>query len=78
MPNYVWMNPNWTDDLMDLIGSVKQAKGMVGVGRKPILNLVKKWKDSVLCGKFAPGKANTILIDGMLPLLSVHTDTEAF
>ncbi len=71
-------NPNWTDDLMDLIGSIKQAKGMVGVGRKPILNLVKKWKDSVLCGKFAPGKANTIWIDGMLPLLSVHSDTEAF
>ena len=71
-------NPNWTDDLMDLIGSIKQAKDMVGVGRKPILNLVKKWKDSVLGGKFAPGKANTIWIDAMLPLLSTHSGTDAF
>jgi hypothetical protein len=71
-------NPNWTDDLMDLIGSIKQAKDMVGVGRKPILNLVKKWKDSVLGGKFAPGKANTIWIDGMLPLLSTYSGTDAF
>ena len=71
-------NPNWTDDLVDLIGSIKQAKDMVGVGRKPILNLVKKWKDSVLGGKFAPGKANTIWIDAMLPLLSTHSGTDAF
>ncbi len=72
------VNPNWVVDLIDLIGSIKQAKGMGSVERKPILNLVKKWRDSVLCGKFASGKANTIWIDGILPLLSVHSGTDAF
>jgi hypothetical protein len=72
------VNPNWTDDMMDLVGSIMQAKGMVGVERKTITNLVKKWKDAVLCGKFAPGKANTIWIDGMLPLLSAYSSTDAF
>lgn len=71
-------NPNWVNDLASLSGVIQEVMECNPGDRKPMLELAKRWKNSVLLGKFSDGKANTLWIDGMMPLLCARYNLDAF
>ncbi len=71
-------NPGWMDDFYQISDLIKETSTDLGKDRKKLSKLVNYWRQTVLGGVFASGKANTLWVDCALPVLSASHQIDAF
>ena len=72
------VNPDWMNDLEKMSAQLKIDCFQDTINRKSLLKIVRFWRSSVLGDVFAEGKANTLWIDCVLPLLAHNYQIKAY
>ena len=66
------IRPNWIEDILRL------TRGNLFDNNNGLSKIVKMWKEEVLGKVFAKGKANTLFIDGVWPLLCSSSKIDGY